>query len=509
MQVLGLPEPIARTVWANAKCESCMWFARLGGQHGTCEKALQPAVCGDGMMPNVSYWPIAGHKTTPGASVPSLHEQVGESLDHFVKSLVEQQAAFIRSDCPAHHSYSGMATNNVRSIPAECSCTRVELGPIAKAIYDRMSNRLRVVVVEEGELEDFVFKAMERVFASPEKKPPSVYLPGVHNPQSPVRANKKPKKVVAEVAKATNQPHVPSHLMERARNLHALKPQGIRIGSDHPLAHAVRTGAAEHVGATFGHFGTHDHAEHAVAHRQMAVQAQGSADSAAHDALAAAHTTYGRMKTHETYKKSFSYLGEDELDKADKPGVPKDPITRQYHSSHDDVQTAAKDVHAAGVGLHSSHPAAHKLRLAARRHGLVGTKFNDYPGSHGAAEFHAKRAEQHKGTPRGIAAEAISHYYSSEAPKSMPAGDLDKAWSKKPAEPAGTPHNHGANFGRHVEDCPRCAEIKGGAKPRAGWGDAKKRFEKISSEASRAHFEGPDHKPGGRCHDGVCTYGEW
>lgn len=26
-------------------------------------------------------------------------------------------------------------------------------------------------------------------------------------------------------------------------------------------------------------------------------------------------------------------------------------------------------------------------------------------------------------------------------------------------------HNHGANFGRHVDDCPRCIELAGGAEP--------------------------------------------
>lgn len=33
-----------------------------------------------------------------------------------------------------------------------------------------------------------------------------------------------------------------------------------------------------------------------------------------------------------------------------------------------------------------------------------------------------------------------------------------------------TQHSHGPNFGRHVEDCPRCTELANGAAPvQSGW----------------------------------------
>jgi hypothetical protein len=32
------------------------------------------------------------------------------------------------------------------------------------------------------------------------------------------------------------------------------------------------------------------------------------------------------------------------------------------------------------------------------------------------------------------------------------------------------PHNHGPNFGRKVDGCPRCLQLQCGAQPEKGWG---------------------------------------
>ena len=54
-----------------------------------------------------------------------------------------------------------------------------------------------------------------------------------------------------------------------------------------------------------------------------------------------------------------------------------------------------------------------------------------------------------------------------------------------------TQHNHQVIFGRKEADCPRCEELKNGAKPRDGWQKsyfvAKKRNEAARIEAIRNH----------------------
>lgn len=73
--------------------------------------------------------------------------------------------------------------------------------------------------------------------------------------------------------------------------------------------------------------------------------------------------------------------------------------------------------------------------------------------------------------------------------------------------PHGTAHTHQVIFGRKVEGCPRCEELKAGAPARA-WGNQVK-FQK-DAQASHAiadHFASHKHRSGG-CGP-VCTFGEW
>lgn len=74
-------------------------------------------------------------------------------------------------------------------------------------------------------------------------------------------------------------------------------------------------------------------------------------------------------------------------------------------------------------------------------------------------------------------------------------------------KPVATAHtcNDGAGpvFGRKTPGCPRCDELLAGAKPRAGWGDVKRRFEAAQREAIRTH----NCRAAG-CGP-VCTFGDW
>lgn len=69
-------------------------------------------------------------------------------------------------------------------------------------------------------------------------------------------------------------------------------------------------------------------------------------------------------------------------------------------------------------------------------------------------------------------------------------------------------HSHKPSFGRHVEGCLRCQELKAGAEP-VRW-DADRRTE----ERGRARrWQGQHFAPGGPHDRGdcgpVCTYGDW
>jgi hypothetical protein len=66
-----------------------------------------------------------------------------------------------------------------------------------------------------------------------------------------------------------------------------------------------------------------------------------------------------------------------------------------------------------------------------------------------------------------------------------------------------TPHNHPVVFGRRVQGCPRCDELKAGAAPVQGWGakrkeDDAKRLQEIRNHDCKKSKCGP-----------VCTFGDW
>lgn len=66
-----------------------------------------------------------------------------------------------------------------------------------------------------------------------------------------------------------------------------------------------------------------------------------------------------------------------------------------------------------------------------------------------------------------------------------------------------TKHDHAPNFGRHVDGCPRCAELKAGAAPVVWAWNSRQREEAARLAAIRAH----DCKAS-RCGP-VCTAFDW
>jgi len=67
-----------------------------------------------------------------------------------------------------------------------------------------------------------------------------------------------------------------------------------------------------------------------------------------------------------------------------------------------------------------------------------------------------------------------------------------------------TKHNHAVVFGRRQEGCPRCSELKAGAAPRQGWGQAKREMEAQQLQAIRRH----DFSACAAA-NGVCTHFDW
>lgn len=63
-------------------------------------------------------------------------------------------------------------------------------------------------------------------------------------------------------------------------------------------------------------------------------------------------------------------------------------------------------------------------------------------------------------------------------------------------------HSHGPNFGRHVDDCLRCQELKEGAEP-VRWAPSRREQDERRAAEIRAH----DCKVSG-CSI-VCTFGDW
>lgn len=62
------------------------------------------------------------------------------------------------------------------------------------------------------------------------------------------------------------------------------------------------------------------------------------------------------------------------------------------------------------------------------------------------------------------------------------------------------------SFGRPTKlqgECPRCDELKSGAKPRSGWGDTKKKmYDQWKRNLDSHNCEKAKCGP-------VCTYGDW
>lgn len=65
-----------------------------------------------------------------------------------------------------------------------------------------------------------------------------------------------------------------------------------------------------------------------------------------------------------------------------------------------------------------------------------------------------------------------------------------------------TKHNHGPNFGRKIEGCPRCDELKNGAEPIV-WAFKRSDEDRVRCEEIRAHDCSQ-----ARC-GVVCTFGDW
>ncbi len=76
------------------------------------------------------------------------------------------------------------------------------------------------------------------------------------------------------------------------------------------------------------------------------------------------------------------------------------------------------------------------------------------------------------------------------------------AWTKSNT----TKHTHPVVFGRKVDGCPRCEELKAGAAP-IQWAPSFKQRDAQRCREIAAHFSSHQHLSGG-C-GVVCTFGEW
>ncbi|RBM05656.1 hypothetical protein [Streptomyces sp. PT12] len=70
-------------------------------------------------------------------------------------------------------------------------------------------------------------------------------------------------------------------------------------------------------------------------------------------------------------------------------------------------------------------------------------------------------------------------------------------------------HTHGPNFGKKVDGCPRCDELKAGAEPvRQEWRGQAARDEEMRRRSHEAHFAPGGPHATGQCGP-VCTFGDW
>jgi hypothetical protein len=74
-----------------------------------------------------------------------------------------------------------------------------------------------------------------------------------------------------------------------------------------------------------------------------------------------------------------------------------------------------------------------------------------------------------------------------------------------------TKHSHKPNFGKKVDGCPRCDELKAGAEP-VGWNRPRNERERTggypTSREVTSHFAPNSPHARGECGP-VCTFGDW
>ncbi|MFD8964401.1 hypothetical protein ACFV0C_05240 [Streptomyces sp. NPDC059568] len=69
-----------------------------------------------------------------------------------------------------------------------------------------------------------------------------------------------------------------------------------------------------------------------------------------------------------------------------------------------------------------------------------------------------------------------------------------------------TSHSHGPNFGRHVDGCPRCAELASGAEP-VRWSSSRAQRDRDDDQQRAREIREHDCTRAG-C-SVVCTFGDW
>lgn len=83
------------------------------------------------------------------------------------------------------------------------------------------------------------------------------------------------------------------------------------------------------------------------------------------------------------------------------------------------------------------------------------------------------------------------------------AAPVQSGWATRQDDaPKTTPHTHQVVFGRKVDGCPRCEELKAGAAP-VKWAPSRREQDEQRAAEIRAH----DCKKAG-CSI-VCTFGDW
>lgn len=199
MTTLGLPYVgiIPRPVPANSKCTYCFHYDSGEGTSGACQMGLQPVTCGDGLFPRSGYAPVTGTLADGQVADPRepsnalfvehlTDEQVG-----LVKSIVDNMVGEVRKSCPLHSrpaSFTSVAAARNVSVMLDCECRTLDPRQVTKSFWEKLNHRQRAGTTPE-EAQEFVAKAMSRVYAPPSasKRPPTTYLPGVHDPNHPLR----------------------------------------------------------------------------------------------------------------------------------------------------------------------------------------------------------------------------------------------------------------------------------------------------------------------------------